>query len=589
MSWSAIRLLCAVFVVVAAGSCSSKSSTSSGPGPVSYEGKITLPAALAAVDFDVLGTADDVAAAVDDKGAFSAKAAGGRVSHLIAVPREGSAAATAMEGKTAILMTPALGGKRISADLTLSSGGSGLLNAKTTLLSILMMHPALMHHDAGVGEKQLEWLLSKAREGWPQLDAATAAYEQHLAAGTDVASDDTFAAAFGQVVSEALEQMPEIPDPSVAGSDLAAATIKPAAITIGRQRESKLSPVDGTASVYKLKPETANGTGLDYYFAVRPVEMSAFADGPDSAAFKNPNTESWPKTKGVQPIAEGVIPAASYFKVVNFADWAIELTSTALGGLVFASDGFELPKNGQIYEVRFNSGAAVSSGPFKAEYDEAFTNWFSDGTNAAVANLVSGMLESLQAIPGVGDAIGALPTATQIVAEVVKAMAVDAVNLYQAGRIPTRAELAGLMQKYAQQAGNKLVSEFSNASGGQKLKQLGVVKRFAAFMKWGARTTAKVILSVPGKVSNAGCVAHRAYRMLYPKSINEYYLVYPGGEDTKPAGCNGQASPGNDFCADHACYNCTAEGTVVSLFSCGTAGCFVSKGKTGDICDCDGF
>jgi hypothetical protein len=92
-------------------------------------------------------------------------------------------------------------------------------------------------------------------------------------------------------------------------------------------------------------------------------------------------------------------------------------------------------------------------------------------------------------------------------------------------------DVAQLMYNVCQAAINTLAEQAAQAAALKKAKQ--------SFRDWflsGGKKALKTLLSIPSKIAKGGALASRAYNLVTPESIMEYYVVAVGIPDQPDAG-----------------------------------------------------
>ena len=196
------------------GGCGSdsKSSRSAGPKPIALEASLVVAAGLSVAEFEAHGAAKDAVASVSSDGAFTISVFDSRPGFFFAGPRPGTAAASTVGAEAGIYFSPYLGDGlrlvRAGSGYGVATEGAAAIDATTTVISLLLMHPDLYHPAADVQNAQASWIIARLGAGWPDLSAASARYDELLVQGVGFDGDSGFTASYVAALETVRAEIP---------------------------------------------------------------------------------------------------------------------------------------------------------------------------------------------------------------------------------------------------------------------------------------------------------------------------------------------------------------------------------------------
>lgn len=558
------------------------------PEKAAVRGTLVPASGLSSADYDFFDTVSGAATTVSAAGVFSGEVAGRRTGLLFAAPRPGTVTASKVAAGNGLYMSPAPGVVRVVAEgggrYALSEDGAAAMDATTTVLSMVLLHPMLAHPWPFVARDQLKWLVEHANGGWPALVDAARAYDAALSGGGDVETDAAFGAAFAQVLADVGTQMPEPapPDPSI-GMDEAAAGLEVPPVNVvqastGVERSVLTEKARDTTSV-TFTPSTSDGTSLDYLVVagnVPEADAKPGKDGPDvtqvNAYVFRPDGAVW----------AGFVPASSYFGYADLVGKAMKYVKKGLASYVAPSPTQDIVLPGRkIYEVRFFSGG------FQGGTDAsvaAFTSTYygSEAQAAFVHNLVIAAIEAIALVPGgevvAGDEAIGQKVMEKAVPEFIKQF--DALrNAKPDPAAVTAEDVYGIAYSVTKTVVEEVVSQAT------KGLRTAATEKVMTWLSEGGQKALKLAMSVPGKLAKGGALADRAVALARPSSVMEHHAIAVGypvyhrvpldfstkmdgaalgreGNETMVA-CSGTAKA---FTKDWAISDITQEGNVLDVY-----------------------
>jgi hypothetical protein len=577
---------CVGIVVLLMVGCGGGSSDKPAATPAAVSGTVVPPAGAAAGDYEVYpSTSAQAAAKVDGNGAFSSALPGDRTGVLMAVPREGSASATALGGGKGILLAPVFGNivlakngagllylsgtnagpatgatdggakaaavdgtsartadgglvvsarkDSIDANPAVPSSADGgsqsyptvdgaaapvapagvVLDGVTTVLSTLLFHPMLANPNPAASKQVAEWLVAKANGGWPELQAATLAFDR--AADLSAPAFQTALAALFQSVVATL------PTALVAGASakiLEDGQAPPTVKTTSQGAVCMAVTVDNPKTP-SITVDDSAGTNLDYLCVVRATSKSDFPAGADSPAFATPNRlGTVPSGTAIRSAFVGAKSYASYLDVVGNT---IGLVTNLIGGATIGpNNAIPLP-NDQVSEIRCLSGGYGTDADAPV-YNFVAANLAADARSAFVHNVTAATIEVMSAIPGADTAMKS-EVGKSVLAKVVQQAVFEIeAKANSQGKKLGSGDVYEIIYNVARAGLNEMIDKSSDEW------RKGQLEKLAAFLKWGGKSLVKIV-DVSGKVANAGAAGTRAYALARPQSLMEYFLVAVGG------------------------------------------------------------
>jgi hypothetical protein len=518
---------------------------------------------LVATDYEAFGPAADDPAPIAANGAFSTYVFAGRAGIVFAAPRQGTATQAALPAECGLYMSPALGnGQKIAYGIgptgqpawVVSAQGYLALDATTTMLSLILLDPALANPDPAVQQAQAVWLVGRLSAGWPAVSTAAAAYDAALGARRDPAGDPAFVAALAQAKAETLTSMPA-PQPvalALAGTRaaverrFASLQLEGAFVNFSADPKAKVAVRIASAGkvVSYVKPEplddkranvsvAANrGTAVDLYYTIRLIDRAALPK--DSNALSAPALTDRLPLKG-DVIKAGVIPASSWWGYLDvlgsLVSWATDQAMAAAGVAYakVAGGGAEgMAEAGQALEVRvFSGGFANGQPPEIAAHVQTY--YAREAGNAYRQNVAMAVVELLLMIPGadvvLGDEFGA-----KVVTSAVTQAFRDLETL-AATRGTTSEGLGSSMLEICGNAAKSALDTAIQEAAATKSQLRGGWRKLFSFAGAGGRKLLKTVgrTLTGGWVAKGGQVANRLERMAMPYSLMEYHVVEVGG------------------------------------------------------------
>jgi hypothetical protein len=479
---------------------------------------------LTVTDYAVYGTLDDNAGSVSADGRLQAAVNQARSGFFFATPKDGSATAGKLALGSGLYMAPTPGSSRVCRNGTtwsVATTGTAVLDATTTVMSILLMHPMVANLAPDVQTQQLQWMVSTLNAGWPNLTNSAAVYDRALAAGADPFADATFKTALTASLGDVLDKMPEYKSSLLPEINRAANHVPYSTAQKGQAVTSLKEGINGSASV-TLEPGTESGEGLDYYYSVKEIAATAMPQELASPAFTSPNMLQTLPT--VRTVASGFVASTSYWKYLDIAGFALQAATDYLADTTGIKPGgtFALPQKA-FYEVRFFSGG-FGYGGSATDYDFVQANFPADAAAAFRHNVATAVVETLSLIPG-ADKLLKSEIASKVIAAAVQQTMSELSSLLNragAGGIAGK-DLANLMYNVCKAATDTFTQEASQASLKSQVKTT-----FTEWFKAGGKATLDFILSVPGNIAKGGSLSNRAFRLARPDSVMEYYIVAVG-------------------------------------------------------------
>ncbi|MBI5481197.1 MAG: hypothetical protein HY906_20230 [Deltaproteobacteria bacterium] len=290
---------------------------------MSVQGKLSPASGLDPADFEVWGTASTSASAVAPDGTFTADCSGWHTGALYALPKDGSATQTRTGADNGLYMSPSLGTSRVvrkGSGYAVATKGDMAIDATTTVMAILLVHPAFAHPSPDVATKEAQWMVDRMKSGWPCLADAATAYDTNLAAGADYSTDAAFAAAIATCVSDALA-MPDAEPPVPTDQQLAQVLQQglksnPMTEQMGQAgiKVSSVAEESADETSITFKAGTTRGTGLEYRYVVQKLDTSTLDDVATGLLLSEPN----PFRRLDDPVVvhtnvtTGYVPSSSY-------------------------------------------------------------------------------------------------------------------------------------------------------------------------------------------------------------------------------------------------------------------------------------
>lgn len=507
-----------------------------GPGGGATVGRLGLAPGLVAEDFEVFGAEVDEAGEVGPEGQFALPSSIETPGLIFGVPREGSASAARLAEGTGLYLSPTPGeGLRLVRDgrLELATSGPIVLDATTTVLGLLLLHPDLAHPQGDVQRAQLEWMLGRLTGGWPALSAAAARYDALLAEGRAFDEDADFAIARTEALEDLRRDMPT-PSPSLVRTTRAGLIVRgdDYALSPGGREVSTLAVRAVGATELELVVGTENGTGLDYLYQVRAADGLDPTGGLDAADFLSPSPE---RSYGAGPVlASGHVPSSSYWRYVDVlgraVDYASQLVTEGTGIAPSATLRLARPTRGVgFYELRLFSGG-WGVGRQAALTELARQRHPSEAGAAFRLNLAAALLETMSLVPGSEALLG-----DDAVAAAVQSASLAALTRIQAVlevKGPAGLEAADVYAIVYDVAGSVVQSAAAEASkGAQRRGARRVIRWFGS----GGKRALRFLFGVPGRIARGGALANRSFRLLVPDSVMEVWLI--GLEAADAPGC----------------------------------------------------
>lgn len=567
-----------IVVLLSMGCGGGSSDTPPGPTSSGVSGTVVPPSGAAAGDYEVYpSTSAQAVAKVDDNGAFSSALPGDRSGVLMAVPREGSASATALGGGKGILLAPVFGnivltrtgtgalylsgtnpspatgaidgGAKVAAldgglvasarkdsiDAntavpSLADGGaktypadgaaatpvasSGVvLDGTTTVLATLLFHPMLANPNPTASKQVAEWLVVKANAGWPELQAAVLAF--------DVAADlsaPTFQAALAALFQSVVATLPAALVAGTSARILEDGQAAPTVKTTSQGAVCMAVTVDNPKTP-SITVDDSFGTNLDYLCVVRATSKTDFPSGADSPAFTAPNRLG--TVPSGTPIRSAFVGAKSYASYLDVVGNTIGLVTDLIGGATIGPNKAIALPNDQVSEIRCLSGGYGTDADTPV-YNFVATNLAADARSAFVHNVTAATIEVMSAIPGADTAMKS-EVGKSVLAKVVQQAVFEIeAKANSQGKKLGSGDVYEIIYNVSRAGLNEMIDKSSEEWKKGKLEKL------AAFLKWGGKSLVKLI-DVSGKVANAGAAGTRAYALARPQSLMEYFLVAVGG------------------------------------------------------------
>lgn len=556
-----------VGLAIATLGCGS-SAKDAGPPTVAIRGVLAPAPGLVSSDFTVWGPADVAPGEVGTDGGWTVQGNDHRTGIVFAAPKPGSAAAVSLGPESGLYMTPVAASARLvkngsagmaqdggaadsgfttsappaTAGYSVASDGPAAMDATTTVLAMLLMHPMLGHPSASVSSEQLRWMVTRMTSGWPCLAEAARVYDANLVARVDFSTNPAFTAALTTCLDE-LSAMPVFtptappagkqalqPRPAGAldrGGRYYAGDREPVQYSMAKAGVvvSKLERTSVDEDSVVMTPKTANGTALEYYYTVKEIDGALTRFGTESPVFASPNQLELHATGST--LAAGFISSSSYWTYLDVVGNTFRKASELLSGTVVAAPNSSVTLSAQkMYEVRLYSGG-FGIGANAAAYDFATANLASEHDTALYQNVTMAVVELIGVIPGAGEVLGE-GDGGKILQAVVQKVIVEVRALVAAkGANVTGDDLYNLMHsifKGAVDDAMEIVTE--NA-------QAGLAEKLLGFVVGGGKKVFKTVVGLPGKVAKGGTLGNRAFRLSNPESVLEYYVVavgYPTGD-----------------------------------------------------------
>ncbi|MCC6746924.1 MAG: hypothetical protein IT371_04650 [Deltaproteobacteria bacterium] len=513
-----------VLALLAAAGCS----PSNGSGPPAagnaFAGSLTPAAGLAAADYEIYGSQDGEPVLVDEGGGFRVGVAESRTTFVFATPKEGSGTAAKLAKESGIYFAPSFGKKRIvraGAGYAIAEEGPAALDSTTTMIALLLMHPAVGHPAAEVTQAQVEWMLDRLRSGWACLSSGASSYDGALAAGRDPTMAPELARYLGDCLATlaALPETKPVAPPAPAGRAL---TQVPYELKSKGKVVSLLKLQAATETSITVRPETSLGTAMDYYYTARQVDPSLVTKGLQSPIFENPDMLVVNPT--VAEVGVGVFGGRPYLGFLDFGTVIGKYIEQLSAGAGLKPKSAVTLEAGKLYEIRFFSGGIFSGGV----PDFVNGNFKEEARIAFVQNVTTAVLEALSLFPATEGLLGEASVRKVVIAGVYQLVAGIETILVQKGPGGITAEdLYELFFNVAKSIAEKITEEAAAAVAGQYLEPgyKAFAKRALRGIKFGAKTLFKTVVALPGKAGKGCALLNRAYRMVTPDSIMEYHLA----------------------------------------------------------------
>lgn len=566
-----VAFLAAALPLAGCGSSDSK------PTNISLRGTLSPAPGLATSDFTVWGPSDAAPSAVSADGSWSASGYPHRTGILFATPKSGSAAAASLGAESGLYMTPAADKVRLvkgsggytglsdagasyaaaldggaldggapdggapsnagtgASAYGIATDGDMAMDATTTVISLLIMHPMLAHPSSDVSTAQLRWMIARMAGGWPCLAQAAAVYDADLLSRLDFSADPSFTAPFATCLDD-LAAMP-VTTPAVPTGKQAMQLLELSFSPAGRFSDMGDQPVDVSLAVAGLQvssvaqvsadnkaavvePKTKNGTGLDYYYTIKQLDDSLTKAGTDAPIFASPGQFELHTTGPA--LASGFIPSSSYFGYLDVVGNSIETVTSFVTGLAVKSPNRHITLPSQhMYEVRFFSGG-FGFGVTADAYAFASANFSAEHDAALYQNVAMAVVEMIAIIPGAGEVL-AEGEGGKILQEVVQKTIVDLRALLAAkGTNVTGDDVYNLMYGVVKTALDSAVSSVTSDV------QAGIGKKLLGWLVGGGKKAIATVVGLPGKVAKGGALGNRAFRLSNPESVMEYTIVAVG-------------------------------------------------------------
>ncbi len=499
-------------------------------------GRLAVAPGLEAVDFEAFGADTDEATEVGSEGDFVLAAPLDAPGVVFAVPRAGSPTAGRLADGTGLYLSPTPGeGLRLvrGGALGLATSGPVALDATTTVLGLLLLHPDLAHPQGDVQRAQLEWMLGRLGGGWPALAAAAARYDALLAEGRAFDEDADFASAWTEALEDVRRDMPT-PSPARIRTDRAGLLVRgdDYALSSGGREVSTLTVRAADASALELVVGTENGTGLDYLYQVRVADGLDTTGGLDAPDFLAPSPE---RSDGSGPVlASGHVASSSYWRYADVlgrtVDYASQLVTSGTGIAPSATLRLARPPRGvSFYELRLFSGG-WGVGRQAALTELARQRYPAEAGAAFRLNLAAALLETMSLIPGSEALLG-----DDAVAAAVQSASLAALTRIQAVlevKGPGGLEASDVYAIVYDVAGSVVQSAVAESTkGAQRQGARRVIRWFGS----GGKRALRFLFGVPGRVARGGALANRSFRLLVPDSVMEVWLI--GLEAADGPGC----------------------------------------------------
>lgn len=530
--------------------CSKDEPSPSGPKVSVVATSVEVAPGLVPEDYVVYGVAGDREAAVDTSGSASADVFEERPGFVFAAPRNDSPSAKSLAAESGIYLAPYLGyGQRLVQSGTtyaVAKDGPLSINATTTLLSLLMMHPDLTHPAFDVATVQVNYFANRLSRGWPTLTSCAQKYDDLLADGTDPTLDSGFAACVTASLEEVRLDM-TVPSPAAqrasTGSEGTATSSFALTALPTRAPRAVAAVVSGddsswsssgivvseletkkSGSEVRVEPKSQTGTGLDYLYFVRRLPVTKFPEGKTSAAFVSPELLSNVASSSI--VAAGAVPASSYFSYLDVIGNSMNWLADKVGSVTIAPSGgvgLPIPSAGiEYYELRlFSGGYGLGE---QASIGQYALDYYSSETKGAFRhNVASALVEILTLIPGADVLLGE-DTGAAVVQEATTAAITGLEQLLTtkgAGGI-TGSDVYDLLYGIAKSTVTKYVDKATEKA------QKNQVKRFIKWVGAGGKKAVKFVFSIPAKVAKGGSLANRAFRLANPDSTMELWYIAVG-------------------------------------------------------------
>lgn len=507
-------------------------------------------------DYLVYGE-DESGSGAERSGSFSAEVSNQRSAMLLAVPRPGSATAAKYGQGRGLYLSPTFGSRHLvedgDGDLALAEGGKGArIDARTTVLATLLLHPQLANPNPAASRQVGSWLVERANRGWPELEAAARAWERAVVAGTDPASSAEVVEAMRALFASLDAALPADLVTSLGSAEDEAQAPTTAFASDGA---SQISASLDDPAIPTLKLDNAAGTNLDYLCVVRPAGEADFPSGAQSPRFLSPDRRHLASTGA--PIRSVFLSAKSYASYLDVIGNGLGLISDLIGGAtVGPSQGIPLAR-GIVTEVRCFSGG-YGGAAMSADFDFVQQSFRADARSAFIHNVTAAAIEVFSALPGAENA-AQTDVGKDVIRKVVQqAIAeVDAKANSQGFRLEAR-DVYEVIYNVAKAGLNEFADKSSEQWREGKLK---------SFFTWGGKGLVK-FLNVSGKVANAGAAGSRAYALARPQSLLEYFLVSVDGETANRPDAGGSIW-GPDFDVyNQACHRLIDHGCIENSISC---------------------
>jgi hypothetical protein len=462
---------------------------------VTVPGDVAVAAGLSPVDYVVWGSEATESATVSTDGAFFTTQSGWHTGFVFAAPRAGSPSVTRLAPSTGVYLSPSLGDSRVvlsAGAYGLATSGSMQVDATSTVLSLLLMHPTVAHPSLDVSVPQTKWMLDRLRTGWPCLTEGAQAYDQALASGADPSLSPVLLAALTTCLNEVGENLPEFCAAGAHRRSTRRGEAGPRRPLVGagevvgrggveadgqerhRDRSSGVAcNRRGHGRRLLLRGQAADGCGLG-----RRGSRASYSPTSTRTRRTPPRPRS---PRGSYRRA----PTGPYFDVVGLI--MKSMTKLFAEKVTLAPDAtVELPP-GTLDEVRFFSGASSNETLlYPGQVSTAFQH-----------NLIMGAIEALSVIPGVDKVLSSdagQKTLRSAILEAAKRG--EALFAISAGRTPNAHDVWDAMYGVLKKAVDTFAKETFTATTGKWFYE-----RAATYIAAGGMEIVKTAVSLPGRIA----------------------------------------------------------------------------------------